>query len=658
MENELIEELEEMMMNTKSSSSSSNTSTKRKRNEKAIMLCTTKPSYTLKTGDVVGSLRCENRNRLWYLLGQLVRRQNWSEASGVLSVLLIATLKETSLSTNRTKYWATLEILKHIGAGNVKPRKIQQVYDIWFKKISGSTKGRFDVIQEYVLFLLSQGDIDGAYQAAIGLQQENVFRSDGIANLTVGLVFCHLWYNAFKKELQPRVQENVFEAQLLSNYEEGAASNTFSMEEEAQDYNMTTYGDSDDDEINDYLSKFPHTRNKQYASVFYAHNVENLLLPLQFPSVDTIEDFMCFQRKIKNDHYKAAVKHLQTALHTTPSVEALVPLIQMLTIGDQIKEAAEAVESVVENSNVAIPFRLRASLLEIFSNEESSKLHICFEDILTKDPTCRNSVLKLINLHHNGYYRLEKLIEMIALHLEATYADSYIWKEFASCFIRLVDCDEDRISSTNDDDDDVSCTKRTSSLSSVPDMFLNDTSSETWKLRCRWWRTRHFTKTILSSETDAEKMELVGYKAASACHLYGIEFPYVVTAHTYLKSRKNKVSSVLKVHMKNAIGLSTRLKLRLKSIRIVPGSPLDVFKLQPSRWSYICLCKILKSLKFHFDLTLYDMLELFMIKSISVTDYESVVRSELECRVGECLRIDCLLTGLITLNNPVGDKDL
>lgn len=83
-------------------------SSSKKRNIKGIILSVTKPSYTLKLGiggDLGASLRCEHRNRLRYLLRQLIRRQNWDESCGVLSMLLKGTNKETGLSTNRIKYW-------------------------------------------------------------------------------------------------------------------------------------------------------------------------------------------------------------------------------------------------------------------------------------------------------------------------------------------------------------------------------------------------------------------------------------------------------------------------------------------------------------------------------------------------------------------------
>lgn len=50
------------------------------------------------------SLRSLHRRRLRLLLKKLLLQRNWSEASGLLSVLLKATVKDASASRNRSKY--------------------------------------------------------------------------------------------------------------------------------------------------------------------------------------------------------------------------------------------------------------------------------------------------------------------------------------------------------------------------------------------------------------------------------------------------------------------------------------------------------------------------------------------------------------------------
>lgn len=87
----------------------------RKREINGIILACTKPSYCLQRG--VGSsqqragcesLRSLHRKKLWRLLKKLLLNNNWAEASGVLSVLLKGTARETSISRNGYKYWVKL----------------------------------------------------------------------------------------------------------------------------------------------------------------------------------------------------------------------------------------------------------------------------------------------------------------------------------------------------------------------------------------------------------------------------------------------------------------------------------------------------------------------------------------------------------------------
>ncbi|KAJ0700863.1 putative TATA box-binding protein-associated factor RNA polymerase I subunit A [Helianthus annuus] len=573
---------------------------------KGIILSVTKPSYTLKRGlgRELRSLRSEHRNRLRYLLRQLVRRQNWDEACGVLSLLLKGTYKESGLVNNRIKYWATLKLLEHMKAAKLEPKAVLNVYDVWAKKDCAATKnkrqlkGRLDVKSELLLIFLLRGDFSMANDAVISLQQESDFSSNSIANLVAGLAFSHRWYNAIQKEVSlhdtlesssptQSVMSGTHEI-ILTNHSNGQSavevqdsgsvlqpdSNTsvrIGKEGVDQDRKVVPMEvdrvpkkeileydeldmNSDESGQNGNLSRFVHTGNKIYGSIVDATDLEDLLMPIKLPRMN-YEELISLQRSIQNDHYKVAVKLLQDALHSTPpAFEALLPLIQMLLFGDQVKEAIEEVESIVKNSHAALPFRLKASLLEHFSKEDANKLSICFEDALRKDPTCSRSLAKLISLHHAvpGDYSIERLVEMIALHLDATYAGCDIWKEFASCFIELSRCDDDRMSSCVNSYGD----SHTEISKNIPDMFQEEVSSKNWRLRCRWWLTRHFTQTILASEVTSGNFELVAYKAASACHLYGPEFAYVVTARRYLKREKRQEILILKEHMENAIGFT------------------------------------------------------------------------------------------------------
>lgn len=75
----------------------------------SVILANTKPSFCLKRG--IGSLhkdhrslQSEHRRRLRRLLEKLMRQHKYAEASGVLSVLLKGTTKESAVFKTRTKF--------------------------------------------------------------------------------------------------------------------------------------------------------------------------------------------------------------------------------------------------------------------------------------------------------------------------------------------------------------------------------------------------------------------------------------------------------------------------------------------------------------------------------------------------------------------------
>ncbi|XP_076925065.1 uncharacterized protein LOC143587751 [Bidens hawaiensis] len=349
----------------------------KEKNIKGILLSVRKPSYVLKRGIGIGrelrSLRSEHRKRLRCILRQLVRRQNWEEACGVLSLLLKGTYKESGVRSNRNKYWATLELLERMKAAKLEHKTVRKVYDIWMKKDGDgknkrSLKGRLDVHLEFLLFHLSRSKTDDAIQTIISLKQDRDFSKDPIANLVVGLAYCHIWYKGISKEVCVRlhddshesstsIQSGMSESQGMmsvhySNGQEGADveiqkpdSNTSvgnykqEVKKEKPEYDELhmnfdeLHMISDESDQNGNTARFPHTGDKVYGSIVNTHDLEGLLMPIRFPKTNSFEDFISLQNSIKNDHYKAAVDHLKKALHSTPpAYEALLPLIQASNI--------------------------------------------------------------------------------------------------------------------------------------------------------------------------------------------------------------------------------------------------------------------------------------------------------------------------------------
>ncbi|RVX03977.1 hypothetical protein CK203_021599 [Vitis vinifera] len=351
-------------------------------------------------------------------------------------------------------------------------------------------------------------------------------------------------------------------------------------------------------------------------SIWQGERWDSWLLPLRLPhSNANFEDLIHLHRELINDYYKSAVKYLKLALYSTPPIlAALLPFIQLLLLGGQVKEALNELEKFSHNSNATLPIRLRASVLEHFDRENCVGLSTCFEDILKKDPTSSYSLAKLISIHQNDFKRTRKLaephpphsthpnhktrlqelkintlfgkgeekrreddipekrdydaaslLEMIALHLDATYAEFDIWREFALCFLKLSQCEEDRMSVCLDGNEGKHKPKYAVRFNRIPNIFIEGKSGKTWRFRCRWWLTRHFGKNIINSEVAAGKLELLTYKAACALHMYGQGFEYVVGAYNCLDKEKNRdMLLFLQMHMHTSTGFYSYFGERTK----------------------------------------------------------------------------------------------
>ena len=103
----------------------------------------------------------------------------------------------------------------------------------------------------------------------------------------------------------------------------------------------------------------------------------------------------------------------------------------------------------------------------------------------------------------SGDYDAASLLEMIALHLDATYAEFDIWREFALCFLKLSQCEEDRMSVCLDGNEGKHKPKYAVRFNRIPNIFIEGKSGKAWRFRCRWWLTRHFGKNIINSEVAA-----------------------------------------------------------------------------------------------------------------------------------------------------------
>nr|XP_011460754.1 PREDICTED: uncharacterized protein LOC105350432 isoform X1 [Fragaria vesca subsp. vesca] len=576
-----------------------------------IVLSLSKPSTLLGIGAT--RPRTLHRAKLENLLRKLVRHHSWVDAAGVLSVLLGGRAGETSPANNRFMYWVMMEMVERLSEEDLdellpgsysKEMWIKNVFEVWEKK-NDKSKAKLDeyrhaVELERITLSLAQQNLKEAEAGAFSLMQLKGFRDDPLRNMIVGLTFLQLWYSKLPKEMQWRESDQFYSRESnelvagsvghgsVNTNEAGRAihcdSDTSVMNDTVENVLPIVAHDADSGlhreisvEVDDMKVEISpvifetqnfyadsaqnsedeaafsdHGGQMQYASIFSELvGLESLLLPIRLPeSLDNDED-----KNIFNDYYKDAVKYLRHALHSSPLVlVALYPLIQLLLIGGQVKEALDEIEYCCSLSNAPLPTRLRASLLQQFDCNNKPVLSTCLEDFLKKDPTCCDSLGKLILLHQNDDYSYESLLEMIALHLDATTAEYNIWREYAMCFLKLSQSEEDRLSVCLNGDEDEPKPRYSVSFNKTPEIFLKGQSRKNWKLRCRWWSTRHFSHELLASEIAAGDLELLTYKAASAVHMYDSEFHYVVDARCCLeKENEWDLLIFLQMHIRNSV---------------------------------------------------------------------------------------------------------
>ncbi|RWW80359.1 hypothetical protein BHE74_00011299 [Ensete ventricosum] len=210
---------------------------------------------------------------------------------------------------------------------------------------------------------------------------------------------------------------------------------------------------------------------------------------------------------------------------------------------------------------------------------------------------------------------------MITSHLDATDGRSSVWEEFASCFLKIL------TSSVADYEDRVSANGQGGSAAiissnKIPRVFTEGQARESWKVRCRWWLTRHFGKNVYLQDMQYSKLsnelyeidplpsniiqnldpsglqctshflyypcflchiskhsivstgdrKLLATKAASASHIYGPNFEYVKAAFSSLTNEANNFQlSFLQAHMEKSMRLHENL------IALSPSIKLNVY---------------------------------------------------------------------------------
>ncbi|VAI84732.1 unnamed protein product [Triticum turgidum subsp. durum] len=540
-----------------------------------------------------------NCGRLGRLLHNLVRMHQWRDAAGVFSVLLPGIQRPDSFEEARSILVDAMDIHRRLAqdSGNHGRRtyyhRTQKVFDVWIQRLMWlpTCAKKHMVKLELALFYLSQGKIDDAHNATRVLIAKDGLKMEPTLNLIHGLISYDKWYSGLPKDMQLERFDVYNESCKISVSLNACGENCL---QDSSDDNCSIDVDnasfpacSSESSINngniDKKCKIPKKKScfvypvkendsvdsqvkevvsADFRSVFFNTSdaptcgLERTLLPLRLKhaagsSSDCFDSYWKY-KSTPNTFYADAERYLRVALHSSPPVmAALLPLIQILLLGDKLKDALCELERTCCSSTTALPFRLRGRLLEYFDQNQVSAISSCYEEALQRDPTCSYSVERLTEMHRKG--------ERIALHLDSVNGKPFVWEELVSCFLRLF---SDR---TTEYEDCISCNVEgeasINAFSSLSSVFFEQHTRESWKLRCKWWMNRHFSQNIYMSETAKGDCKLLASKASCASHMLGPGFPYVKAAKSYLSKQEAKdESGFLSRNMENSVKLLQSLE--------------------------------------------------------------------------------------------------
>ncbi|XP_024312908.1 uncharacterized protein LOC100824956 isoform X2 [Brachypodium distachyon] len=527
-----------------------------------------------------------NRGRLGHLLHDLARAHKWHDAAGVFSALLPGILQPDSFGEAHRIFVDAMEIHRRLAEDSgiqLGGRSSCSTPWIFGKTMGGPFVGQCELKKhlvklELAMFHLSQGKIGDAYNLTKSLIAMDGLQTEPTLNLIHGLISYDKWYSGLPKDMQLEGFDIYNEACTISVESNGFGENRLQDSSndncsiDVDDASLPSCSSQSSINIENIDKKWKISKkpgflhpvkendsvgsqvneevvDTDFRSVFFNTSdsptcgLEKSLLPLRLKCApDTSNDSFDSYWKYKsttNSCYEEAVKCLRLALHSSPPVmSALLPLIQILLLGDKLKDALVELEETCRSSTTALPFRLRGRLLEYFDQNQVSTISCCYEEALRRDPTCGHSVERLIEMHRKGYYNSVQLLEAIALHLDSVNGKPFIWEELVSCFLRLFS------HRTADYEDCISCNIQgdtaIAAFSSMSSVFFEQHKRESWKLRCRWWMNHHFSQSIYTSETLKGDCKLLASKAACATHLFGPRFKYVGAVNNYLFEQKAK----------------------------------------------------------------------------------------------------------------------
>ncbi|KAF0903226.1 hypothetical protein E2562_025793, partial [Oryza meyeriana var. granulata] len=342
-----------------------------------------------------------NRRRVARLLHELAREHRWRDAAGLFSALIAGTRYPESFAEVGMEIHRRLAEDSGIQLGTRSRYylRTQKLYDVWMRRLIWlpTCAKKYIVKLELALFYLSQGCIDNAYNTTRILTAKDGLQTEPTLNLIHGLISYDKWYSGLPKDMQLEEFDVYSESCAVSmathhcdeNSQQDSSDDNCSIDADSSFPGCSSKSSIDNGNINKQR-RFPkkpdfvHSAqgndslgsqvdeemvDKDFQSVFFNTSnsptcgLEKSLLPLRLKHSDGASN-ACFDsywkyKSTPNAFYEDAEKCLRVALYSTPPVmAALLPLIQILLLGDKLKDALAELEKICHSSTTAFPFSM------------------------------------------------------------------------------------------------------------------------------------------------------------------------------------------------------------------------------------------------------------------------------------------------------------
>ncbi|KAL3677365.1 hypothetical protein R1sor_027313 [Riccia sorocarpa] len=528
------------------------------------------------------NLHSFHRSKLRLLLKSLMEQRRWTEACGVIAVLLNIPFDfhkdRDGLPGCRADYWAGMMISKRLEDSQAGTMRCRRMFRL-LNRLQPNETCRGEIQLESALFLINQGDREAAYNELRPIADDPLFRDDPVVQLCHGLNSHRLWYEAAVEE---NAKVDVKESRSASadrssspqevmgeteapepsvNNSEGTGRALQWGSPEGSLVSSDSYRHRGAAELEPYLpleheasiwqasqrSIYEETNNQGFVEqdeqvwsnsvVPVSPDLDPRLFPIRVVPDRLNQHYEIVMNDARTrDLHATAVNHLRQALECAPDMlPALLPLVQLLLSVHDIKGAVREIDRCAHAlTNHFTPPSIKALLLESLKYKDDSMLEDCYQRVLKSNPFSTWALMGLVKLNSSGKTRLDCLLDCIVLHLDATSGSLEVWRKLSSRLLEVAKTSSivaeaaAKLENAHQEEEE---------QASVADRgyLLQLLSSP----RHQFWLKKHFGAEVI--QKHQQKLSggrwLIAYKASCAAHIYGPHFSIVERVCRYLERK-------------------------------------------------------------------------------------------------------------------------